>query len=396
MSPLFSFAQQSNQYNSKWSESEHFELGEVGAQAACLELGLLAKDCPIKNILRADGKIAFRYGDLVAAADFYDKPMQLNFDRARGIANIIRCVHAATNNLPIPTTITNDGSNCQITGILSRPGYLEVLTKNYSHFGWNSMVAYVENHQIALNKAQESFLMRKQNPNLSQQLLHEALIYNSFADHYLTDAFSSGHIRVPRIQIKKWAFENLKGAFRTVRGDLLSLLIHDHESRHLKTGDERGMLVKNSLDHVWMTYSDGQMHADKSSARANDAAFMMPMMALKQSFKEIMVSWQTGQTPDGVFAATQYVPFSSDVPLVVKFSPEYQKIRHKEILRLVYAAVPFLEGLWFKKTDLERMLNSLSDIFLKFQADVTVEVQNNSELQLRLPAAYIDAYKKVD
>ena len=319
----------------KWSESEHYELGEVGAASACSELGISINQCPIKNIFRADKKISFRYGELVAAADFYNKPTEMDQDHKYGITNVINCIHNAVNDLPHPIPITNDSANCNMTAILSRPGYIEVLTKNYSHFGWSNMVAYVENHRLAIGKAKESFLQKTENPNLSKQLLYQALFYNGFADHYLTDAFSSGHIRVPRIQIKKWASNNLTGSFRTTRGDLLSLLIHDHESRHLKHGTELGMNVKNSLGDVWVTYGDGEMHAANNNG-ANDTGFIMPMLALKQSFKDVLVAWQTGKVPEGIFEATKYVPFSYDVPLVIKFSSEYQKMKKKEILRLIY------------------------------------------------------------
>ncbi len=381
------------QVQAEWSESEHFELAEVGALKACTELNIPVSICPIKNIERADRKIAFRYGDLVAAADFYNTPLDMDSDRRTGIRNVIRCTHAAVNDLPDPTPKTSDTSNCTLAGFLSIPGYLEVLTQNYGHFGWNNMVAYVANHQLALKRAQDAFLLKDKNPRQSQRLLHQALIFNGFADHYLTDAFSSGHIRAPRIQLKKWAIKTLKGALLSYRGDLLSLVIHDHESLNLRTGREEGLRVKNSFGDIWMTHGDGELHANTDSS---DLGFIMPMSALKQSFKEVMVTWQTGQIPDGIFKAAEYVPFHNDVPLATKFSAEYQKMPKKEMLHLIYSSIPFLEGLWFHKSDVERMLEALPGIFLAFQADVAKEIQSNQSLQQRLPAAYLDAYKKVD
>lgn len=377
----------------QWSESEHLELAEIGAAKACAELNISIKDCPIKKIQRADKKLSFKYGELVAAADFYHTPLAMDQDKAMGISKLIKCAHSAVNDLPDLTPQTPEASNCNLTGFLAMPGYLEVLTSNYSHFGWNNMVSYIDNHQMALKKAQESFNKKTQDPKLSLRLFHQALIYNGFADHYLTDAFASGHIRVPRIQIKKWAIKNLPGPLRSHRGDLLSLIIHDHESRNLRSGQEEGLRVKNSMGDLWMTRGDGDLHTNVDE---NDVGFLMPMMAVKESFKEVLLAWQTGEVPDGIYSATKYVPFHDDVPMIIKFSPEYQKMKKREMIRLIYSAIPFLKGFWFQKSDVERMLSSLDKIFSEFQFDVAKEIHNNSELHKRLPIAYQEAYKKVD
>ena len=381
------------QIEAQWSESEHLELGEKGAQKACGELGISADDCPIKNIHRADNNLTFRYGELVAAADFYNTPLQMDNDHARGIAQVIRCTHAAVNNLIDLIPISNDSANCNLSALLSIPGYLEVVTKNYSHFGWNNMVAYVTNHQLALKKARESFLKKSENPRQSRRLLEQALIYNGFADHYLTDAFASGHIRVPRIQTKKWAFKNLTGSLISYRGDLLSLIMHDQESRNLRSGNEEGLRVKNSLGDLWQTHGDGDLHTNTNES---DLGYILPILATKQSFKEVLDAWKNGKIADGIFLASEYVPFHNDVSMVIKFSPEYQHMKKREMIRLIYSSVPFLEGFWFQKSDLEKMLNVLPDIFHQFQTDVSQEIQNQPELQKHLPQPYLDAYKNVD
>ncbi len=381
------------QIQAEWSESEHLELGEKGALAACAELHIQANDCPIKNIRRADKVLSFRYGELVTAADFYDYPSEMDQDHRLGIGHVLRCTHAAVNNMLDLIPISNDSSNCNITAFLAIPGYLEVVTKNYSHFGWNNMVAYVETHQKALMLAQESFHKKTEHPRQSRRLLEQALIYNGFADHYLTDAFASGHIRVPRIQVKNWALKNLTGNLVSYRGDLLSLIMHDHESRNLRSGHEEGLRVKNSLGDLWMTHGDGELHTNTDGS---DQGFVIPMLALKQSFKEVMVAWQTGKAILGIYSASEYVPFHNDVSMVVKFSPEYQHMKKREMLRLIYSTVPLLEGFWFQRSDVEKMLQALPEIFLRFQNEVTQEIQEHLELQEHLPLNYLEAYKKVD
>ena len=53
--------------------------------------------------------------------------------------------------------------------------------------------AYLTGHKLAMDKAREA--SDKTNAEEKENLLHEALSLDGFACHFLTDSFSSGHIR---------------------------------------------------------------------------------------------------------------------------------------------------------------------------------------------------------
>lgn len=65
------------------------------------------------------------------------------------------------------------------------PGYLGLAQINWDHFGADARTAYNAGHAAALQTAMEGEL-------------DEAYAMNAFADHFLEDSFSAGHLRTPR------------------------------------------------------------------------------------------------------------------------------------------------------------------------------------------------------
>ncbi|KAH9847517.1 fungal fucose-specific lectin-domain-containing protein [Lenzites betulinus] len=65
------------------------------------------------------------------------------------------------------------------------PTYLELATINWDHFGADAWRAYDAGHALALDMATSGDL-------------EKAYTMNAFADHFLEDCFSSGHLRTPR------------------------------------------------------------------------------------------------------------------------------------------------------------------------------------------------------
>lgn len=73
------------------------------------------------------------------------------------------------------------------SGRTNIPSYLSLALVNFDHFGEDTAVAYNTGHEAAIQYAMQE----------DSDLFH-AYALNSFADHYLQDRFSSGHLRVPR------------------------------------------------------------------------------------------------------------------------------------------------------------------------------------------------------
>lgn len=70
---------------------------------------------------------------------------------------------------------------------------LKLAKTNHDHFLPYAKEAYLTGHKLAMDKAREA--SDKTNAEEKENLLHEALSLDGFACHFLTDSFSSGHIR---------------------------------------------------------------------------------------------------------------------------------------------------------------------------------------------------------
>ena len=73
---------------------------------------------------------------------------------------------------------------------------LTLAGRNFDHFQPHAKLAYIAGHHLAVEKAIEA--ARQTNPEDKKKLLMEAYAMDAFACHFLTDCFSSGHIRFER------------------------------------------------------------------------------------------------------------------------------------------------------------------------------------------------------
>ena len=69
---------------------------------------------------------------------------------------------------------------------------LQLAKNNHDHFLPYAKDAYLTGHQLAMDKAREA---SEYGGNKRKEFLDEALSLDAFACHFLTDSFSSGHIR---------------------------------------------------------------------------------------------------------------------------------------------------------------------------------------------------------
>ena len=74
----------------------------------------------------------------------------------------------------------------------SRGKMLGLAAKNFDHFQPQATKAYLAGHQLAIETAQKG---RNKTGAEKKKKLMEALSIDAFACHFLTDCFSSGHIR---------------------------------------------------------------------------------------------------------------------------------------------------------------------------------------------------------
>ncbi|ADO68780.1 uncharacterized protein STAUR_0976 [Stigmatella aurantiaca DW4/3-1] len=176
---------------------------------------LMARYRPLTELEIRPG-LTLTYGEVVAlAGDYYGTPEELAEELTPAVADAIRGV-----------TPQDEG-----TFLLNTHrgwfDYASLANENQDHFAPRSWGRYARHHREALFLALDKDL-------------DAALVRNAFADHFLTDAFASGHLRVPRDLLV-----GLSGALPTRK-------MHDEEN-------VQGLWVRSASGFVWRSYGDDHL-----------------------------------------------------------------------------------------------------------------------------------------
>lgn len=168
------------------------------------------------------------------------------------------------------------------------PGYADMLSINVDHFGDEAKISYAIGHTLALEKAKEAFnLEQKGDRDGAVDLLNLAYAMDAFGSHYLTDLFSSGHLRTPRnglMEISKLLKYRAAGYTLTNVG-LMANAMHDEDNY-------TGLWLKDGRGQVWKAFGDGSYFDIKSED--NREAIKG---ALQASVDEVYKTYQTGVIP---------------------------------------------------------------------------------------------------
>ena len=122
--------------------------------------------------------------------------------------------------------------------VVSNGYYADLAMRNEAHFSPGNWNNFEGAHYAALKMIDD--LM--QNPDISAALAPipaDAVAQTAFGLHFMTDAFSSGHMRVPR---------GLLGQ----TGGLLSKVMHDIDSKI-------GLFVQNGFGELWRAFGDNYL-----------------------------------------------------------------------------------------------------------------------------------------
>lgn len=238
----------------KWDSPEHVQLGEGagGPLSGFIVLECHDRDLPQRQqspttwpptwqTLWASATPEQRraitqgltYGEVVAlSGDFYTNLDALNRAPLREVIDLIPLIRSGASTTQLQ----------QATG----GRYLALAALNESHFsnvraGHRNIEVWREMHTQAIQAAKQG------NSNLARGL-------NASADHFLTDAFSGGHIRTPRATLMGSAMGNIE-----------SKVLHDLDN-------EYGVEVTNPRgDPPWIAYGD-DMLADPRNRRNRELA----------------------------------------------------------------------------------------------------------------------------
>jgi hypothetical protein len=139
--------------------------------------------------------------------------------------------------------------------VASNGHYLVLARQNYPHFSehnenWKKFNKY---HTAALRAVDAQ-------PPSQPAIPAEALALTAFGLHFLTDAFSAGHMRVPRRALGE-------------DGGLAAKVMHD-------TDNTLGLMVQNGFGDVWRAFGDDFLKPDRLSAHTNNGKLQRKILEI--------------------------------------------------------------------------------------------------------------------
>lgn len=194
--------------------------------------------------------------------------------------------------------------------------------------------------------------------------LETLMVYaNAFADHFLTDAFSAGHLRVPRMQLDAYAdnpkeYLNSTGTTQPVKEDnvrsqksgLYTLYLHNLEGG---TGTAKGIPVVNAKGDRFTIKGDKRLFMDDDGVlklNKKSAQFTMAVLAVQKSVEELYQVCDTGSEITGEYEATMYVPWPSlEADSLIKVvaedgSPSDRRAKVNGLMNSLYDGFSALQG----------------------------------------------------
>jgi hypothetical protein len=158
------------------------------------------------------------------------------------------------DNIPSPYLFVDNLSRVEAVTV-STTDYLLLAHENQDHFQPDSVATYRFWHRTAIQAAFTLGSATLLDPASLRRRFEEILIFNAFADHFLSDSFAAGHIRVDRKRLS----------------DRVSKNLHDFDNQ--ANVGRHAWWVKNQLGDVWWPVGDGQWEAmdQKDQARVVEA-----------------------------------------------------------------------------------------------------------------------------
>jgi len=386
-----------------FNSGDHIWVADEGAAKACKTHHLDGQ--LLSSIPRLDKGVRLSYGEIVAlSGDFYSSPSELFDERPGPMSWLYEDKDISDLQAMFEVEldwIRNDAGKTatnypdqNIRMWWNAKGYLELALANVEHFGWHNMKAYTRYHGEALTLAAGA-------AGNDDETFRRAVYTNAFADHFLTDGFAAGHVRVPRKEICDWA--KLVGYSEKLAG-ALSKLLHDQDGHvttfHSKgeTGraETDGLAVRNARGDCWFTRCDGQLFLPPQADKT--LAVRLPVQAVAASVGELLVAWKQNVLPQGEYAATAFVavPDPTAPALVDKFPADASDKHIKELMKSVawYTGIPWI-GPGLDADKLRTFLQALPDLMKQFRNNIAQDLLAQPDVVQRLAAGYVAAYKTV-
>jgi hypothetical protein len=167
--------------------------------------------------------------------------------------------------------------------VISNGYYGALALRNMPHFAPDNWDAFEVAHQAALKMVDDLVL----NPGPRAELAPipaDAVAQTAFGMHFMTDAFSSGHMRVPR-------------AILGHRGGLLAKVMHDIDGKV-------GLFVENGFNDRWRAFGDGYLN--------NRSQFQRDLLArLPDTTQDTSIDANTRRITSAIGSAMQQVHYQA-------------------------------------------------------------------------------------
>jgi hypothetical protein len=196
-----------------------------------------------------------------------------------------------------------------LNGTASQAVYVKLEDKNFDHFGHEAWLAYSVGHKIAIDMAISA------GRTLDKRKLAESYAVNAFANHYLSDGFSTGHLRTPHLSL----YNNVTPA--TV-GSLLASYMHYEDNQY-------GLTISNQYGETWKAYGDAY-YFDPRNKKNRDTL----LKAMQASADEIFTAYNYGLTPtdDKVAALVPDLKKANNDPSHLNTAPLFYWDEKKQVL----------------------------------------------------------------
>lgn len=276
----------------RFESPEHVQLGDASAGPATGLILLRCHDRDFPERTRPQSEWTQRWRDLYAGYDAEQRralTRGLTYGEVVALSGDMYADFNALNEAPLTEVIRlvplirSHTTTTEQFQAATGGRYLALAKRNESHFsnvpvGRRNIDVWRETHRQAIAAAREG------NANLAWGL-------NASADHFLTDAFSGGHIRTPRSQL-----------MGSDLGNVESKILHDLDNTY-------GVEVTNARgDPAWVAYGDNFLDDPRNAISRTKA--LEAVQLSKQDIADALsqrTSYPDPRTTAG-FAAEALVP----------------------------------------------------------------------------------------
>lgn len=440
---------------------EHALIGDIGFTKANNKY-----PNSIKNL---EVDISFSYGQLIAmSGDMYISVEEISLDDPgffngffnRNRKSLKKCIEKEIEAIRTKEIYTG----CDDLDFAKKKiQYVALAHDNYSHFAWHNIKKYIELHEKALWFAKLAHLKCTKEQELSEKekcsknrdtLLDEvagsdyrtkqkskyrkfpklfprkrftkryflempkekmirlALFTNAFADHFLTDTFSAGHLRVPRSQIDQFVESYEKESKNSKRQEGSSVSGALTQYLHNLDGSLTGIKVTNSLGDQFVIRSDKQLFSKNNSSQLSgivekNEQLKQPTLAVEKSIREIFATIALGDKAldSTTFSALKHVPFVTNSTKnslsmrVEKHIAEHGSIKKaiksmSSEMQVIYRSSMVTEDVSYKEY-FKHFVKAIPDMMKDLRMQIALESEEKG-ISHRIPRPLIGALKKLN